>query len=184
MKQNNFYEVDGCTDFIPVTINETFANSVAVTVDNYMQGYGLVVKEVYRFPKGHEPQKPVVPKFVAKWLEGCKRYDWHLQKVLSRLDDDEKIGDWAYDENDDLISEKVDMIARAWVDGYEIEKEKLYTVDIGGVGSSRLFKHIRNNKYRFHWRKELEGYTDKLTEQEIKKADERLWEFAKEVEDK
>ena len=67
-----------------------------------------------------EPQKPVVPKLVAEWIEGCKRSGWHLQKVLSSLDDDEKVGDWAYDENDDLISEKVDMIARAWLDGYEI----------------------------------------------------------------
>ncbi|HFI0358086.1 TPA: DUF1642 domain-containing protein [Streptococcus suis] len=38
-----------------------------------------------------EPQKVVVPKFVAEWIEGCKRSGWHLQKVLSRLDDDEKI---------------------------------------------------------------------------------------------
>ena len=131
-----------------------------------------------------EPQKPVIPKFAAEWIEYCKRCNLDLQMTLSRLDDDEKIGDWAYDENDDLISEKVETFAKAWLDGYEIEPEKLYTVDIGGVGSSRLFKHIRNNKYRFHCEKELEGYTDKLTEQEIKKADERLWEFAKPVEDK
>ena len=132
----------------------------------------------------NEPQKVVVPKFVAEWVKWCKNSGWHLQKVLSRLDDDEEIGDWAYDENDDLIPEKAETFARAWLDGYEVEKEKLYTIDIGGVGSSRLFKHIRNNKYRFHCGKELEGYTDKLTEQEIKKADERLWEFAKPVEDK
>ncbi|HEM6286487.1 TPA: DUF1642 domain-containing protein, partial [Streptococcus suis] len=43
---------------------------------------------------------------------------------------DEKVGDWAYDRNDDLIPEKVDMIARAWLDGYEIKQEKLYTVEI------------------------------------------------------
>ncbi|NQN50352.1 DUF1642 domain-containing protein [Streptococcus suis] len=78
----------------------------------------------------HEPQKVVVPKFVAEWIEGCKRSGWHLQKVLSRLDDDEKVGDWAYDGNDDLIPEKVDMIARAWLFGYEIEREKLYTVEL------------------------------------------------------
>ena len=63
-----------------------------------------------------------------------------------------------------------------------VEQEKLYTVEISGVGSSKLFKNTRKNKYRFHCGKELEGYTDKLTEQEIKIADERLWEFAKEVE--
>ncbi|HEM2742221.1 TPA: DUF1642 domain-containing protein, partial [Streptococcus suis] len=75
----------------------------------------------------YEPQTVVVPKEVAEWIEGCKRSGWHLQKVLSRLDDDEKVGDWAYDRNDDLIPEKVDMIARAWLDGYEIKQEKLYT---------------------------------------------------------
>ena len=77
-----------------------------------------------------EPQKVTVPKFVGEWIDGCKRSGWHLQKALYSLDDDEKIGDWAYDENDDLISEKVDEFARAWLDGYEIEQEKLYTVEI------------------------------------------------------
>ncbi|HFI0164441.1 TPA: DUF1642 domain-containing protein, partial [Streptococcus suis] len=72
----------------------------------------------------------VVPKVVAEWIEECKRSGWHLQKVLSNLDDDEKVGDWAYNENDDLIPEKVDMIARAWLDGYEIEQEQLYTVEL------------------------------------------------------
>ncbi|WP_105242600.1 DUF1642 domain-containing protein [Streptococcus suis] len=78
----------------------------------------------------HEPQKVVVPKFVAEYIEGCKRSGWHLQKVLSRLDDDEKVGDWAYDENDDLIPEKVDMVAHAWLFGYQIEQEQLYVVEI------------------------------------------------------
>ena len=67
MKQNNFYEVDGCTDFIPVTINETYA-------DSDMQGYRLVVKEVYSFPKVDETQKPVVPKFVADWVDDSREY--------------------------------------------------------------------------------------------------------------
>ena len=69
------------------------------------------------------------------------------------------------------------------------EQEKLYTVEIEGVGSSRLFKNTRTNEYLFssgfHRGKKLVfWYTDKLTEQEIKKVDERLWEFAKPVEDK
>ena len=136
-----------------------------------------------------EPQKVTVPKFVAEWIEYCKIAYRDLQMVLSRLGHDRKVGDWVYDENDDLISEKVDMIARAWIDGYEIEKEKLYTVEIEGVGSSKLFKNTRTNEYLFssgyHRGKKLVfWYTDKLTEQEIKKVDERLWQWAKPVEDK
>ncbi|HEM3192953.1 TPA: DUF1642 domain-containing protein [Streptococcus suis] len=90
----------------------------------------------------HEPQKVVVPKEVVEWIEGCKRSGWHLEKVLCRLDDDEKVGDWAYDENDDLIPEKVDMIARALLDGYEIEQEKLYTVEF--PTGQRLYKNHPN----------------------------------------
>ena len=127
MKMNEFYEVDGCTDFIPVKLIEEHKHMTnTLEVELTQTGYKTFVPTMYSFPKVNEHQKPVVPKFVAEWIEGCKRSGWHLQKVLSRLDDDEKVGDWAYDENDDLISEKVDMIARAWLDGYEIEKEKFY----------------------------------------------------------
>ncbi|HEM6340504.1 TPA: DUF1642 domain-containing protein [Streptococcus suis] len=140
----------------------------------------------------HEPQKVVVPKFVAEWIEGCKRSGWHLQKVLSRLDDDEKVGDWAYDENDDLIPEKVDMIARAWLDGCEIEQEQLYTVEIpnpnrttepiiylsrdeeGKIFLNNWFLHVSQN-----WKNQPHA---QLTETEIKKDFGWAWQFAKEVE--
>ena len=58
---------------------------------------------------------------------------------------------------------------------------KLYIVEIEGVSSSKLFKNIQTNKYLFHSGKGLKGYTDRLTETEIKQKDERLWQFAKEV---
>ncbi|MGU7923377.1 DUF1642 domain-containing protein [Streptococcus suis] len=139
-----------------------------------------------------EPQKVVVPKYVAEWIEGCKRSGWHLGKVLYRLDDDEKVGDWAYDENDDLIPEKVDMIARAWLDGYEIEQEKLYTVEIpnpnrttepiiylsrdegGKIFLNNWFLHVSQN-----WKNQPHA---RLTEAEIKQDFEWAWQFAKEVE--
>ncbi|MGO5317967.1 DUF1642 domain-containing protein [Paraeggerthella sp. LCP19S3_G8] len=76
-----------------------------------------------------------------------------------------------------------DTFARAWLDGYEIEKEKLYTVEIEGVSSGKLFKNIKTNKYLFHSGNGLNGYTDKLTETEIKQKDERLWRFAVPVEE-
>lgn len=137
----------------------------------------------------NEPQKPVVPKFVAEWIEGSKRSGWHLQKALSRLDDDEKVGDWAYDENDDLVSEKVDTFARAWLDGYDIEKEKLYTVEIpdphGQYKIRYLFRNsvgnirIGGNDYRDIF---LNAETH-LTESEIKQDFEWAWQWAKEVEE-
>ncbi|HEM3576806.1 TPA: DUF1642 domain-containing protein [Streptococcus suis] len=62
------------------------------------------------------------------------------------------------------------------------KQERLYTVEIAGVSSGKLFKNIRTNKYLFHSGKGLKGYTDRLTETEIKQKDERLWQFAVPVE--
>ena len=137
-----------------------------------------------------EPQKVVVPKFVAEWIEYCKITYRDLQMVLSRLDDDEKVGDWTYDENDDLIPEKVDMIARAWLYGCEIEQEKLYTVEIPNPNSKSYMNVLKrvvdgiivatlcrpSTSYFKH--KEFQ-----LTESEIKQDFDFLWQWAKEVEE-
>lgn len=184
MKQNDFYEVDGCTDFIPVKlIGEHKHMTNPLKVELTKTGYRAFV------PKVSEPQKPVVPKFVAEWLEYCKGAYRDLQMVLSRLDHDRKVGDWAYDENDDLIPEKVDMIARAWLDGYEVEQEKLYTVEllnpnIIGYEHTVLVKNgfkkiVMVRVYGDNWRT-AKGYH--LTESEIKKDFEWAFQFAKEVE--
>ncbi|HEM5170899.1 TPA: DUF1642 domain-containing protein, partial [Streptococcus suis] len=123
----------------------------------------------------HEPHKVVVPKFVAEWIEGCKRSGWHLQKALYRLDDDWKVGNWAYDDNDDLIPEKVDMIALAWLFGFEIEQEKLYTVEIpdpNNIGTEvhilmmNGFKQVVIKKELGNDWKKKKGF--QLTEEEIK----------------
>lgn len=137
----------------------------------------------------HEPQKVVVPKFVAEWIEECKRSGWHLQKVLYNLDDDEKVGDWAYDGNDDLIPEKVEMIARAWLFGCEIEQEKLYTVEIPNphVNAYTVLQKQRDNivlvgtPKNSGWR---DRWVSQLTESEIKQDFDWAWDagFAKEVE--
>ena len=136
----------------------------------------------------NEPQKVTIPKFVAEWIEECKRSGWHLQKVLSRLDDDEKVGDWAYDENDDLISEKVDMIARAWLDGYEIEQEKLYTVEIPDPHGMYKIRYLFRNSVGniriggTDYRDKFSNTETHLTESEIKQDFEWAWQWAKEVE--
>ena len=142
----------------------------------------------------------IIPKFIAEWIEECKRSGWHLQKALYRLDDDEKVGDWAYDENDDLIPDKVDMIARAWLFGYKVEQEKLYTVEIpnpNGSGYSKicLAKNKDGKVELFTWGcyTSIEFADDwkqednaQLTESEIKQDFEWAWDagFAKPVEEK
>ena len=124
----------------------------------------------------HEPQKVVVPKFVAEWIEELKKCHSNLAWVWQVYPNEPKVKNW--------LEANTEKFMRAWLayPNITVEQEKLYTVEIAGVESSKLFKHNQYYTYRFHCGKELEGYTDRLTEKEIKEADERLWEFAKEVE--
>ena len=183
MKQNDFYEVDGCTVFIPVKLIEEHKHMTNILkVELTQTGYKTFVPTIYSFPKANEPQKPVVPNFVAEYIEKCKRCNLNLQMTLYRLDDDAKVGDWAYDENDDLISEKVDMIARAWLTypNITVEQEKLYTVEIPNPnGIIVCLKRLNGGKIALSTLGKSE-----LTEAEIRKDFEWAWDagFAKEVE--
>lgn len=56
MKMNDFYEVDGCMDFIPVTIVGISDDGVIVAPTNDKRDCKSVVKEVYRLTKPQEQQ--------------------------------------------------------------------------------------------------------------------------------
>ena len=157
----------------------TFQRKIEST---YYVPLGTVVSAITKI---NEQQKPVVPKFVAEWITYCKQCTLDLQDLLSRLEDRGELYDWAHDENDGLISERLDMIARAWLDDYTVEKEKLYTVEIP---NPNLNAHVVLQKTEkgvvlvtvgnARWK----GWeSSKVTEAEIKKDFERLWWYAKEV---
>ena len=69
MKMNDFYEVDGCTVFIPVKNSTLTPNGVEVTIVGNAQKERVLVDKVYLMPKTFKPRKVVVPKFVAEWIE-------------------------------------------------------------------------------------------------------------------
>lgn len=71
-----------------------------------------------------EPQKPVIPKFVADWIESCKVSGFSLRLAMSHWSMSEKLDKWMeYSENQEIF-------AKAWFYGYTVEKPKLYTVEI------------------------------------------------------
>ncbi|HEL2533775.1 TPA: DUF1642 domain-containing protein [Streptococcus suis] len=133
----------------------------------------------------HEPQKVVVPKFVALHIEKYKDSNKSLHQLLD-LSDDKEFNDW-FLPNGEVDASRCDVLARAWLDGYEIEQEKLYTVEIADAILTKITTG-NNVQYKFlnfadvSEVSERTIYTAKLTEQEIKQKDERLWQFAKEVE--
>ena len=72
--------------------------------------------------KINEPQKVVVPKCIGDLIKELKIGKYMLGEIGENVYDDEE-QKWI-DDNEELFY-------RAWLDGYEIEKEKLYTVEIG-----------------------------------------------------
>lgn len=124
--------------------------------------------------------KPVVPNFVAEWIEECKSKGVYLCTAMSN--DENKTFYWLD------TKEKQDIFARAWLDGYEVEKEKLYTVEIPNPNRiSFTYALYRRNNGKII----IIGACDnceekkeyKLTESEIKQDFEWAWQWAKPVED-
>ncbi|NQP32620.1 DUF1642 domain-containing protein [Streptococcus suis] len=131
-----------------------------------------------------QPQKVMVPKFVALRIERYKDSNKSLYQLLD-LSDDKEFNDW-FLPNGEVDASRCDVLARAWLDGYEIEQEKLYVVNLGKiVGLSIYLRKTDKSLYpqRNDWSTTGDiRFAERLTEQEIKQKDERLWQFRKEVE--
>ena len=120
----------------------------------------------------NEPQKVVVPRFVKDWLKKY-RHAHTLLRVLNAVENEQVIpstvNDWILDNQYDFI--------KAWLDGYEIEKEKLYTVEIPNPnGVVICLERLDGGKIALSTLGESE-----LTESEIKEDFEWAWQWAKEV---
>ena len=121
-----------------------------------------------------EPEKPIVPQSVADWLEVCKE-NLAIGLFFAMTPDVLEVN-----------NQSAETIAKAWIYGYEVEKEKLYTVEIPnphGLGHSILVKDMYGNIFITHvmnsdWRK---SKVNQLTEAEIKKDFDWAWQFAKDV---
>lgn len=99
-----------------------------------------------------EPQKVKVPQIVADYIEYTKATDWDLQEAMDNV---------AYEDNKDLrkwFNDNIETFARAWLDGYEVEKEKRYLVKIKGVVCPYL-NHDTINELWFYNQKIEGAYT-------------------------
>ena len=70
-----------------------------------------------------KPQKVEIPIFVAEYIEFKKKYDFHVYGAMREIEDhyDKRVPEWFYENN-------IETFVRAWLDGYEVEKEKRYLV--------------------------------------------------------
>ena len=100
-----------------------------------------------------EPQKPVVPQFVADWIEYCKRHNFTLFGCLDPVDNFEVLvgEDFEGDARKCILwcRSASDKVARAWLDGYTVEKEKRYLVKMKGMNED--FEVLKLDKIRDSW---------------------------------
>lgn len=114
-----------------------------------------------------EPERVQIPQYVADLIEEARTYEWDLDDLFEHISDslgDTEVSIWFY------TLGNIDVLARAWLDGYTVEEEKQYYVRFKFIEDSysylTLIKHLNtwtlysitlDKKFRTeHTKKQLE----------------------------
>ncbi|NIB76436.1 DUF1642 domain-containing protein [Streptococcus pseudopneumoniae] len=110
-----------------------------------------------------KPQPVKVKKFVAEWIEEARKACKDVAELFEFDFTNDEVRKWFMQER------PFDLVARAWLDGYEVEEEKRYRVKIkGNIKENMLVYGELLERYYFtkslsldnaiysHTRKELE----------------------------
>ena len=132
--------------------------------------------------------KPVVPQFIADWYEAHKdNFEFSVQSLCVHCPDQVRQIDTWFDDDSNKPIETLVMMHKF---GYEVKKEKLYTVELPnpnscGFGSAILLRNKEGKIYisfTFFKRETWRGAENaQLTESEIKEDFAWLFQFAEEV---
>lgn len=137
----------------------------------------IALKEVEKLD---EPEKVVIPQFVADHIELCKSENKRLNVALSVSPENKMAFEMGVS-----LEEANEIYARAWLCGYGVEKDKLYyvindaqqlmLVNVGYTVPTLVgFETVKKVGV-------LERY--QLTEKQIKDYDSRYWAFKVEVDE-
>lgn len=175
---NNFIDLIDQLDE-PETLNEEWINehSKAYTMENSVEISDL---KNLLLP---QPKKPVIPKFVADWIESYRDEGGDTIEILGSLTPvfvsssfiDNKVIQW--------FKKNTDKMLNSLINGYEVEKEKKYQVELPTERLHHILTMHVDGKGHFFGKEHTNNfwYRTYLTEQEIKAIDERFWVFAEEV---
>lgn len=94
---------------------------------------------VRKIDEPEKPEKPVVPQFVADWLEVCKD-----NLALSLANSMNTIVLRTNNQPEETIhwfksTKNQEKFAKAWLFGYEVKKEKLYTVKFSNEDFGKIY---------------------------------------------
>lgn len=105
-------------------------NSVEFELDK--RGSKLTSKEFVLEALERYKHKVKVPAFVAKWISKCRELNWILPDLLAP---EAFESNFARDTEEWLRQDKqnYDILAHAWLDGYEVEEEPKWVVKVGNL---------------------------------------------------
>lgn len=151
--------------------------------DEWARGYDEGVNAAIEIAKELKVQeKAIVPQVVADWIKYAKQQGYGFIQSY----DPKKMFYPINDGLDKWIDDHEETFARAWLDGYEVEKEQLYYVVFDILHSQKyLVKNVKTNQFYLSNNEKVVGNYEQVrfTEQEIKEISQGYWYFKKEVEE-
>ncbi|EOA8356737.1 DUF1642 domain-containing protein [Listeria monocytogenes] len=175
------------------TVEEVYNDTQKCKVQ--IDGFPVTVTKPQKYlVKAEEPELVVVPQFVADWISRRRQEGYNLIWSINYENNDmpDEMYEWLTSTADNQ-----ELFARAWLDGYEVEKEPLYYVKLPiskrneatdelEVINMCLLLNIRSREtcisgnYRWVDKLKRTGWRTKLTEAQIKGMPEGdiYWQFA------
>ena len=115
-----------------------------------------------------EPQKVKIPQVIAEYIKQKKDDDYHLLGAMIeiRSHKNKEIDEW-FEEDDNM-----ELFARAWLDGYEVEKEKRYIIKLKGVpDGAKFLKYAKvTQEWYFGMRRHYSDIEVSHTRKELEEA--------------
>lgn len=114
-----------------------------------------------------ELNKVKIPQFVAEIIKYYKGQNATLYDAFREKNFNKQYSEWLMNEQD-----AYNKVARAWLDGYEVEEEKRYLVKVKGVNDycCYLNKGLLSKEYFLESKAEIGGCRTKHTRKELEDA--------------
>lgn len=119
-----------------------------------------------------EPEKVTIPQFIADKIEYARKYDYTIFDAMRATERDDQFYDWVF------ADDNMETFTRAWLDGYEVEKEKRYLVKMKNIDTNSAYlKHqLQNNHWYWGSLTECGAFSPYHTKKELE-ADDFGWVF-------
>ena len=114
-----------------------------------------------------EPQKVTIPQFIADLIEEARTYEWDLDDLFEHISDysgDSEVYIWLY------TLGNIDVLARAWLDGYTVEEEKRYRVKMKNAYYNKYPQFLCETDNGIFWAAEKDLRKTKFTRKELEEA--------------